>query len=87
MYQSANGGQATEENGALLKSYNHQWLERTDKATREKINRQLREFKLQVVGMEISGDLRVGNQIQFDFDNLGELLEIPLLRNEKEIER
>ena len=33
--------------------------------------------------MEISGDLRVGNQIQFDFDNLGEFIEIPLIRNEE----
>ena len=39
------GGQATEENGALLKSYNHQWLERQSKATRERINNMLRRYK------------------------------------------
>ena len=39
------GGQATEENGALLKSYNHQWLEQQSVATREHINDMLRRYK------------------------------------------
>ena len=73
---------------ALLKSYNHQWLEQQSVATRERINGMLRRYKLQFVGMEIDSNFRIGNQVQIDFDNLGEFIEIPLFKNnEKEVER
>ena len=49
----SNGGQATEENGAILKSYNHQWLEQQPKAVREKINNQLSQYKEDFVKMSI----------------------------------
>ena len=48
----------------------------------------LRRYKLQFVGMEIDSNFRIGNQVQIDFDNLGEFIEIPLFKNnEKEVER
>ena len=43
----------------------------------------LRRFKLQFVGMEIDSNFRIGNQVQIDFDNLGEFIEIPLFKNEE----
>lgn len=49
----SNNGQATEENGALLKSYNHQWLEQQPKGVREQINNRLRQYKKNFVKMSI----------------------------------
>lgn len=39
------GGKATEENGALIKWYNHKWLESLPKEERDKINKELQEYK------------------------------------------
>lgn len=40
------GGKATPENGALVKDYNHRWLESLSEEEREDVNNQLRDFKL-----------------------------------------
>lgn len=72
------GGEATVENGALLKWYNHQWLERQPVAIRERINDELRKYKARFVGMQITGDGRIGNQIMMDLEEPGEFIEIPL---------
>ena len=64
------------------------WLEQQSVATRERINNMLRRFKAQLVGMEITGDMRVGNQIAMDLDEIGEFIEIPVYKTiEREEER
>ena len=40
------GGKATPGNGALVKDYNHRWLESLSEEEREDVNNQLRDFKL-----------------------------------------
>ena len=57
------------------------WLEQQSPATRERINNMLRRFKAQLVGTEITGDMRVGNQITMDLDDIGEYIEIPVYKN------
>lgn len=59
------------------------WLEQQSQATRERINDRLRRFKMQFVGLEITGDGRIGNQIKMDFDDVGEFIEIPVFNNEE----
>lgn len=63
------------------------WLEQQCPATRERINNMLRRFKAQLVGIEITGDMRVGNQIAMDLDDIGEYIEIPVFRTEAKDER
>ena len=43
----------------------------------------MRRFKAQFVGIEITGDGRIGNQIKMDFDDVGEFIEIPVYRTEE----
>ena len=83
LIRKSKGGLTTEENGALLKWYNHQWLEKQPVATREYINDQLRKYKARFVGLEITGDGRIGNQIMMDLDEPGEFIEIPLYPNKE----
>ncbi len=40
------GGKATEENGTVLKEYNHAWLEGQTQAVRDEVNERLQQFKL-----------------------------------------
>lgn len=83
------GGQATEENGAIIKGYNHRWLESLERRTRETINNRLREYKAQVCCAEIDGNMHIGNQIMMNFDDMSEFIEIPVYKNveRKEMER
>lgn len=60
------GGPATEENGALLKGYNHQWLEKQSKTTRERINRQLRQYKADFVKMSIPKQPNKGEYVEIE---------------------
>lgn len=76
------GGKATIENGAVLKGYNHQWLEKQPKAEREKINKQLQEYKIAVAEMR-NGRIQ-GKIIQID---MSDTYEIPLIDKEKEEEQ
>lgn len=49
------GGKSTFENGALVKDYNHRWLESLPADEREEVNNRLREFKLNFSTMAITG--------------------------------
>ena len=84
MQRKCKGGQATEENGALLKWYNHSWLEKQSPATRERINDMLRRYKARFVGLEITGNEETGNSVTMDLDEPGEYIEIPLYPNKEE---
>ena len=75
------GGKATEENGAILKKYNHEWLEQQPKAERDKINKQLQEYKIAVLEMK-NGKIR-GKVMQID---MSDTYEIPVIDKEKEVE-
>lgn len=77
------GGEATEENGALLKGYNHQWLEHQPKEVREQINNELRSYKMKFTGMIISGDMKICRQMSFDIEGIkpGECYVIPAYDN------
>ena len=77
------GGKATEENGAILKGYNHQWLEQQPKEKREQINQQLQQYKEMATAIMINGKAK-GQIMRFD---LSDTIDIPLIPNkEKEIE-
>ena len=39
--------------------------------------------KPKLVGLEFTGDGRIGNQIAVDMDNIGEYIEIPLYKDEE----
>ena len=77
------GGEATEENGALLKGYNHQWLEGQPKEVREQINNELRAYKVRFNGMIITGNMKVCRQMSFDIEGIkpGECYVIPAYDN------
>lgn len=79
------GGRSTEENGAILKGYNHQWLEQIPHQQREKINEQLRQFKLNFSQMCLSEkelETGVSDTISLDFD-MNDCIEIPVYDNNK----
>lgn len=63
------------------------WLEQQSPATRERINNMLRQYKVQFMEMEIDGNMRIGNQICVDLDNIGEYIEIPVYKTETKEER
>lgn len=82
-----NGGKATEENGALVKGYNHQWLERLPEEEREAINNRLREFKLNFSGIAITDNgietIESGIiPLEFDFKD-NDTIVIPVFDNQK----
>ena len=80
------GGQATEENGALVKGYNHEWLERLPVAEREKVNTELQRFKLNFATMHIEGDSLVTDShssIDLTFDIGEDYLVIPAYDNDE----
>ncbi len=43
--KDANGGKATEENGAILRNLNHQWLNRQSKERQAEMNEMFQEYK------------------------------------------
>ena len=75
------GGKATIANGAVVKQYNHEWLEKLSKVERDKVNKQLQEYKIAVLEMR-NGRMQ-GKIMQFD---LSDTYDIPLIDNEKEVE-
>lgn len=82
-----NGGKATEENGALVKGYNHQWLEGLPEEEREAINNRLREFKLNFSGIAITDNgietVKSGSiPLEFDFKDNDTII-IPVFDNQK----
>lgn len=82
-----NGGKATEENGALVKGYNHQWLEGLPEEEREAINNRLREFKLNFSGIAITDNgietVKSGSiPLEFDFKD-NDTIVIPVFDNQK----
>lgn len=82
-----NGGKATEENGALVKGYNHQWLEGLPEEEREAINNRLREFKLNFSGIAITDNgietVESGSvPLEFDFKD-NDTIVIPVFDNQK----
>lgn len=41
---------------------------------------------MRFVGLELTGDGRIGNQVMMDLDDIGEFIEIPLYPNKGERE-
>lgn len=86
------GGQATPENGALVKDYNHRWLEHLPSKEREQVNNKLREFKLNFSGISISQkglEMQDNGSVTLDFDSILEggkddVIEIPVFQNTPE---
>ena len=63
------GGKATPENGALVKDYNHRWLESLSEEEREDVNNQLRDFKLNFSQLHAGKNgLEVDNSGTIDLD-------------------
>ncbi len=65
------GGKATEENGAVLKAYNHAWLESQPQSVRDEVNQKLQEFKLNFSTMHITGsklEVEQSDSIDLSFD-------------------
>lgn len=49
LVKKENGGKVTEDNGAILKRYNHEWLHSLPSDKQELVNEKLRQYKLAVV--------------------------------------
>lgn len=66
-------GKTTEENGALLKDYNHSWLESQDQYIRDDINERLQQFKLNfssiLVGESLETECSGSIDLDFNFDD------------------
>jgi len=82
----AKGGRETEENGVLLKWYNHRWLHSQPKDVQDKVNAKLQEYKIAIAKIE---DEKInGFVLDFDFDDC---IQIPLFPTNperyKEMER
>lgn len=66
--EKSKGGKATEENGAVIKGYNHSWLHTLPESEKQQINQALQEYKLRISTIEISDTLEVeGQELSFDF--------------------
>lgn len=77
------GGETTEENGAILKGYNHAWLEKLNKNDRDKINKELQEHKRLLIAKMENGKIKEAKACEFD---MSDTMEIPLVPNEIERE-
>ncbi len=72
-------GRTTEENGALLKEYNHEWLERQDQSVRNDINEKLQQFKLNFSGISLGDGLETKFSCSVDLDfNFDDYIVIPV---------
>jgi len=80
------GGEATVENGAILSDENHQWFHQQPKSEQKKMNRAFQEYKARFVGLEITGNGKIGNSVSMDLDEPEEYIEIPLYPNKEEKE-
>lgn len=79
------GGETNEENGAILKRYTHDWLERQSKEDKKKINKELQEYKkMKIAMMEMKNGKAIKGQVA-EFD-MSDTLDIPLVPNEIEKE-
>lgn len=66
------GGEVSEENGALLKEYNHKWIHSLPPEKLEQVNEKLREYKLSVMqlGYEETQRQIVCGKLDFRVPNL-----------------
>lgn len=83
------GGKATPENGALVKDYNHRWLESLPSAEREQVNDKLREFKMsfaQLYAGEKGLEIDDSGTLELDFGGIeeGDNIIIPVFPTSKE---
>lgn len=76
--EKAKGGKATEDNGAILKEYNHEWLHRLPQPEKDKVNQALQEYKLNVATISLSPKLQVeSKEIRLNLD-LSDCITIPV---------
>lgn len=69
--ERSNGGPATEENGAILKEYNHAWLHKQSPETIEAINQKLQEYKATISASILQtsdSDIEQSMPIELSFD-------------------
>lgn len=83
------GGKATPENGALVKDYNHRWLESLPSAEREQVNDKLREFKMSFAQLHAGGkglEIDDSGTLELDFGGIeeGDNIIIPVFPTSKE---
>ena len=71
------GGKATEENGAIIKEYNHAWLHSLPEEEKQKVNRQLQEYKLHVAKIKPGISIE---PVEIKID-MSDCIEIPLEDN------
>lgn len=86
IFEKQYGGEVSIENGANLASYNHEWLHQQTPEVKEKINKQLQEFKkqLDVAEMKVTDrDIEIVGSSKLEFD-MSDCIEIPLYDNTKE---
>lgn len=73
------GGPRTEENGALLKEYNHTWLHSLSKNKRNEVNEALQKYKLNFVTMQVVKDkVELKEPTELSFDLTKNCIELPL---------
>lgn len=82
--ERAKGGPTTEENGALLKGYNHSWLHTLPEEEKEEINRRLQEYKLTFMTINTDGFEIESGSIEFD-PNADDLIILPVHKQDKKI--
>lgn len=86
IFEKQYGGEVSIENGANLAGYNHEWLHQQTPEVKEKINKQLQEFKKQLDIAEIKvtdRDIKIVGSSKLEFD-MSDCIEIPLYDNTKE---
>lgn len=82
--EKSKGGKATVENGALVKGYNHRWINSLSEEDRERVNERLVEFKIMTLGI-IDKGLEVEDSATITPDILdGGFIEIPVFDTTKE---
>lgn len=82
------GGQATLQNGALVRGYNHRWLHSLAEEDKQKVNNAIIEFKAAILQCDGQGRLvptgeKVSTTLNFDID-LSDCIEIPVFETTKE---
>ena len=72
LVKKEDGGEVSEENGALLKEYNHKWIHTLPPEKLEQVNNKLREYKLSVIqlGYEETQRQIVCEELDFKVPNL-----------------
>lgn len=76
------GGPSTEENGAVIKGYNHAWLHQLPESKKQEVNEALQRYKMNIA-LLLNGTVDYVEQIELSFEPDDEII-IPVYETTEE---